>query len=177
MTIRAAELAGAGAILGSLEPGKIANLVVSERDLLGDSAQVTFVAGPVDPLESLVVVVPDGPRGPRCRAKSGVVQLARATGLPIFPVAFAARPSYVLRRSWDWLCIPYPGAKVVYVVGDPLMVEAEASAGEVEAVRSELEQRLNDVTRLADSALGVASGTTQEYTRGRLDPERPEQAA
>lgn len=36
-----------------------------------------------------VVVTPDGPRGPRQVAKLGVIQLAKATGLPIIPLAFA----------------------------------------------------------------------------------------
>ena len=36
-----------------------------------------------------VVVTPDGPKGPRQVAKLGVVQLAKATGLPIVPLAFA----------------------------------------------------------------------------------------
>jgi lysophospholipid acyltransferase (LPLAT)-like uncharacterized protein len=36
-----------------------------------------------------LVVTPDGPKGPRQVAKIGVVQLARATGLPIVPLAFS----------------------------------------------------------------------------------------
>lgn len=36
-----------------------------------------------------VVVTPDGPKGPRQVAKAGVIQLAKATGLPIVPLAFA----------------------------------------------------------------------------------------
>jgi imidazolonepropionase-like amidohydrolase len=43
LTIRAAEVAGAGRQLGSIEQGKIANLVVAEGDVLGDSAKVRFV--------------------------------------------------------------------------------------------------------------------------------------
>jgi imidazolonepropionase-like amidohydrolase len=43
VTIRAAELAGAGEIMGSIEPGKIANLVVTNGDLLSDSARVSTV--------------------------------------------------------------------------------------------------------------------------------------
>ncbi len=35
-----------------------------------------------------LVLTPDGPKGPRHTAKVGVVQLARATGLPIVPMAF-----------------------------------------------------------------------------------------
>lgn len=36
-----------------------------------------------------VVVTPDGPKGPRQVAKLGVIHLAKATGLPIVPLAFA----------------------------------------------------------------------------------------
>jgi imidazolonepropionase-like amidohydrolase len=43
LTLRAAELAGAGDVLGSIEAGKIANLVVTEGDLLSDSAKVRTV--------------------------------------------------------------------------------------------------------------------------------------
>ncbi len=43
VTIRAAEMAGAGEMLGSIEAGKIANLVVTNGDLLSDSAKVSTV--------------------------------------------------------------------------------------------------------------------------------------
>lgn len=43
LTIRPAEIAGVGEQLGSIEAGKIANLVVTENDLLGDSARVRMV--------------------------------------------------------------------------------------------------------------------------------------
>jgi lysophospholipid acyltransferase (LPLAT)-like uncharacterized protein len=36
-----------------------------------------------------VVVTPDGPKGPRHVVKLGVIHLAKATGLPIVPLAFA----------------------------------------------------------------------------------------
>jgi imidazolonepropionase-like amidohydrolase len=43
LTIRAAEAAGAGQQLGSVEAGKIANLVVTEGDIFADSAKVRVV--------------------------------------------------------------------------------------------------------------------------------------
>lgn len=43
LTIRPAEIAGAAEQLGSVETGKIANLVVADGDLLGDSAKVNAV--------------------------------------------------------------------------------------------------------------------------------------
>ena len=41
LTIRPAEMVGAGDILGSVEAGKIANLVVTNGDILSDSARVS----------------------------------------------------------------------------------------------------------------------------------------
>ena len=51
-----------------------------------------------------LVLTPDGPKGPRQVAKMGVVQLARATGLPIVPMAFGCskkKSSRVGIASWS----------------------------------------------------------------------------
>jgi lysophospholipid acyltransferase (LPLAT)-like uncharacterized protein len=50
-----------------------------------------------------LVVTPDGPKGPSRVAKIGVVQLAKATGLPIVPLAFSCSKKNSLRvgiGSW-----------------------------------------------------------------------------
>ena len=50
-----------------------------------------------------VVVTPDGPKGPRQVAKLGVIQLAKATGLPIVPLGFACSKKNSFRAgtaSW-----------------------------------------------------------------------------
>lgn len=58
-----------------------------------------------------VVVTPDGPKGPRQVAKLGVVQLAKATGLPIVPLAFACSKKNSLRAgTGTWSRIRSPGA-------------------------------------------------------------------
>lgn len=46
-----------------------------------------------------VVVTPDGPKGPRHVAKLGIIHLARATGLPIVPLAFACSKKNSLRAG------------------------------------------------------------------------------
>jgi lysophospholipid acyltransferase (LPLAT)-like uncharacterized protein len=119
-----------------------------------------------------LVIVPDGPRGPRCRAKSGAIQLARVTGAPIYPVAYAASRAKILSRSWDWLCIPLPGARVTYVVGTPIRVARDASPDALEVARAALEDGLNDAVRAADVDCGVACEDTLQYI-GTV-AERPE---
>jgi lysophospholipid acyltransferase (LPLAT)-like uncharacterized protein len=53
---------------------------------------------------SNIVFTPDGPRGPARVAKDGVVFAARATGLPIVPIAFAAKKKSYCTHGTGWLC-------------------------------------------------------------------------
>jgi lysophospholipid acyltransferase (LPLAT)-like uncharacterized protein len=100
-----------------------------------------------------LAVVPDGPRGPSCVAKAGVIHLARATGAPIYPVTYAATRQRRL-RSWDRLIIPLPFSRITYVAGEPLDVPRHATDAEVETLRQELERRLNDITTHAEALVG-----------------------
>jgi lysophospholipid acyltransferase (LPLAT)-like uncharacterized protein len=46
-----------------------------------------------------LVITPDGPKGPRQIAQPGVIHLAKATGLPIFPMTFGASKKKSCRRG------------------------------------------------------------------------------
>jgi lysophospholipid acyltransferase (LPLAT)-like uncharacterized protein len=83
-----------------------------------------------------VLMVPDGPKGPRRQAKPGVVQLARATGARVVPLALAAAP---VRRlgSWDRMAVPMPFARVALRAGEPIEV-----GDDVEGARLRLEASL-----------------------------------
>src|SRR5262249_53069382 len=72
-----------------------------------------------------LLVVPDGPRGPCYQAKSGVIQLARVTGAPIFPATYSAAWKITV-GSWDHLLIPFLFSRVLYVVGSPIHVPRDA---------------------------------------------------
>jgi lysophospholipid acyltransferase (LPLAT)-like uncharacterized protein len=51
-----------------------------------------------------VVFTPDGPKGPARVAKQGIVVAAQATGLPIVPVAFAAKKKSCCAPGTGWSC-------------------------------------------------------------------------
>jgi lysophospholipid acyltransferase (LPLAT)-like uncharacterized protein len=60
-----------------------------------------------------LVVTPDGPKGPRQVAKLGVVQLAKATGLPIVPLAFGCSKKNSSRAGiGSWSRIPGPEGSI-----------------------------------------------------------------
>lgn len=107
-----------------------------------------------------LAVVPDGPRGPCQCAKPGAVQLARATGAPLFPITFGAT-RYATVPSWDRLLIPFPLSRVTYVVGPPIVVPADASATQMEEKRQELENSLLAITAQADAYFHNTSAETR----------------
>jgi lysophospholipid acyltransferase (LPLAT)-like uncharacterized protein len=88
-----------------------------------------------------VVVVPDGPRGPREVLKLGVIALARLSGAPIVPVAVGASREWRL-RSWDEFRIPRPFARCVVRFGEPIHVSRAADRAGEEAARKEVEAAL-----------------------------------
>ncbi len=97
-----------------------------------------------------VAITPDGPRGPGMRAQMGVVQIARATGLPIIPMSFGASKKKVF-ASWDSFLLPYPFSRGVFICGEPVYVSASAAEVEMEEKRREIEDTLNILTGRADS--------------------------
>jgi lysophospholipid acyltransferase (LPLAT)-like uncharacterized protein len=101
-----------------------------------------------------VAITPDGPRGPRRRAKPGVIAAARLTGLPIVPVGFSARPARRL-ASWDRTLVPYPFARGLYVCGEPMIVARDVGEAEQERLRLLLEAEVDRLTDLADTRVGL----------------------
>lgn len=99
---------------------------------------------------SNVVITPDGPKGPRQRAKSGVIELARLSGKPILPVAFGAWPRTIL-KSWDQFLVPHPFGRGVYVWGEPIYVPGNADKAAVEKFQTLLAERLDALMAEADT--------------------------
>jgi lysophospholipid acyltransferase (LPLAT)-like uncharacterized protein len=71
-----------------------------------------------------IAITPDGPRGPRHKAQAGVLLVAQRAGVPILPLAVAARPRRLL-DSWDSFLIPAPFARIVLGHGAPIRLPAD----------------------------------------------------
>ena len=99
-----------------------------------------------------LVVTPDGPKGPRQVAKLGIVQLAKATGLPIVPLAFACSTKQLF-SSWDHFMVPYPFSRGLFLYGKPMFVSREGDDLALEADRRGLETELNRLTEEAEQAV------------------------
>jgi lysophospholipid acyltransferase (LPLAT)-like uncharacterized protein len=71
-----------------------------------------------------VVIAVDGPHGPSGWVRPGTFWLGRMTGRALMAVAFAARPAIRFPR-WDHHLIPFPGARLVVVIGKPFYLKRE----------------------------------------------------
>jgi len=106
-------------------------------------------------------LAPDGPRGPRRRAKPGVVALARLTGYPVVPVTFSARPARLF-DSWDRSMLPWPFARAVILYGEPIVVARDAAPEAQEQARQRIEEALDEITDEADRLVGREPETPRE---------------
>jgi len=102
-------------------------------------------------------ITPDGPRGPRYCVQSGIIELARRTGMPIIPVTFSASRKKIF-RSWDRFLLPYPFSRGVFIWGEPLLVLRQVDRNEFERKRLLLERRLREITDRADCYFEKGTG-------------------
>ena len=100
-----------------------------------------------------MAITPDGPRGPSKVVQGGVMLMAQKSGGYLVPVGVAVKPC-LHARSWDKYIIPLPFCRVVILGGAPLTVPADATEEEVEALRLQLQEAMNEVEAEADRLAG-----------------------
>jgi len=110
----------------------------------GAQALVEFISCAERGLD--LAITPDGPRGPRYEAQSGVITAAQLTGLPIVPCGYHLNWKIRL-NSWDGFQVPLPFARCSLIFGKPLIVPRDISDEERESLTKQLEQTLREITK------------------------------
>jgi len=104
----------------------------------------------------VLIVTPDGPRGPREQLPIGPVQMARAADCPVFIMSLAASPALTL-SSWDQTRIPLPFARGQVVLEGPLRLPPHADAEVLEQVRQDWQERMQAGQARAEALLTGAA--------------------
>lgn len=68
--------------------------------------------------EKILILTPDGPKGPRRHIKPGIAFAALYTGATVVPMTWKASRCWHL-RTWDQLAIPKPFSRIEVVFGCP----------------------------------------------------------
>lgn len=123
-----------------------------------------------------VAITPDGPRGPAMVASSGIVNVARLARAPIIPIAFATSRRRIM-RSWDHMHLALPFGRGIFVWGEPIEVDRDLDDAGIERTRQLLEQRMREMTALADSRVGHGPAPVPDRDPGGGIEHAPELAA
>lgn len=102
---------------------------------------------------SVLVITPDGPRGPRHAVNPGLVWIARATGHAVIPCGAVCDRAWRM-KSWDRFTIPKPGARVVFVYGSPILIERGMKPPELEAANAQIRAMMLDAEERGLAHLG-----------------------
>ena len=102
----------------------------------------------------VVVITPDGPRGPRHSVNSGLPWMARATGRSIVPVGVAATPKWSL-RSWDRFTVPKWRARIAVTFGAPIEVPRDGGAQALEQMAERVREATFAVERRSHARLSL----------------------
>ncbi len=94
-----------------------------------------------------VAITPDGPRGPKQIAASGVAIAAKLSGCPVLPLSFSAARAKKF-TSWDNFMLALPFTKIIIKADAPLIIDKNSSD---EDARIKIEAALNQVTEAADA--------------------------
>lgn len=94
---------------------------------------------------NLVLVTPDGPKGPAHVAKPGAVVAAHRAHVPIVVVRAAAKRAVYFDRSWDRFMLPLPFTKVEVTIGDHLQIPSSATREDIDAYIAEVQRTLNSM--------------------------------
>jgi lysophospholipid acyltransferase (LPLAT)-like uncharacterized protein len=101
----------------------------------------------------VLMITPDGPRGPRYRVKPGVLFAAAESEAEIIPFSWSANRFWQV-GSWDKMIVPKPFSHVHFYVGEPFRVGAVSRDGWKEAGKM-VEERLRMTDRAAASGITV----------------------
>lgn len=78
----------------------------------------------------VVVLNPDGPRGPKYSFKPGAAFAAIKTGVCVFPFTLEADRYWEIPLTWDGMRLPKPFAKITAILGEPLQFDSSTTLEE-----------------------------------------------
>lgn len=83
---------------------------------------------------SIVLLTPDGPRGPNREMKPGAVVCAFRAQVPIYCLTVQVQSSITLKKSWDNFCIPLPFSKITITIHPPITIASTSTREEISAI-------------------------------------------
>ncbi len=97
---------------------------------------------------NLLLITPDGPRGPRYKMKAGAVIAASRVQAPLYLCGVEIKNSWIFSKSWDNFRLPYPFTKISLRVSEKIFIEKTDNKELIDNKISELETNLLYLTNV-----------------------------
>ena len=95
----------------------------------------------------IVLLTPDGPRGPAHQAKPGAVVASHRAHVPLVLVRMTSSRTRVFARSWDSFALPLPFATVDLFVDSPWIIPSAATREQLDEYIAEMNQRMQSLVQ------------------------------
>ncbi len=101
---------------------------------------------------NVLILTPDGPRGPNEQMAEGPVRMASRTGAAVILMGLATSPNAQL-KTWDRMQLPVPFGRGAIAFDGPLHAPEDLDADGMKALRQEWSARLTAANAAAEAAL------------------------
>lgn len=137
----------AALVSGSRDGDILSTIINSYRN--GNTIRVTHLARyqalneiirHVEEQKYVVIITPDGPRGPRYEIKPGIAIAALETGAHVVPLDWEAKHYWEL-KTWDRLRLPRPFTTIRAIFGSPIRMD-HLSSSSLEEAKALLKEKL-----------------------------------
>lgn len=117
------------ALVSNSKEGEILSQVVNSYKRgravrIAHNAKSAGLVGAIDTVKQglVLVITPDGPRGPSQEVKGGIFTIAKNADAHIFPINWTSDTCWNL-KTWDKMLIPKPFSTITVSIGAPLPKE------------------------------------------------------
>ncbi len=100
----------------------------------------------------VLIMTPDGPRGPNEQMAEGALRMASRTGAPVILMGLATTPALRL-KTWDRMELPVPFGRGAIAFDGPLFAPTGLDGEAMEALRRAWSARLTAANATAEAAL------------------------
>ncbi|WP_022819017.1 lysophospholipid acyltransferase family protein [Fusobacterium russii] len=92
----------------------------------------------------------DGPKGPKGKAKKGLLYLAQKSGISIVTFGAAYEKKWVFQKTWDKFEMPKPFSKLCIFIGEEIKISEEE---DIDKLAEVIEKKIDRANEMAEKYL------------------------
>jgi len=90
---------------------------------------------------NIVLLTPDGPRGPKHKMKAGIILASQRSMKPMYFCGVNIISKYVFKKSWDKFEFPKPFARITLSLSDKILIDKELNKDEINILLNTLSSK------------------------------------